>query len=313
MRRFETRDGRFSNRVLQNFSALGLPETLAVRAAAADAPAEILLYDEIGFWGVTAKDFVMALLAAGDGPITLRINSPGGDVFDGLAIYNALLARKAPVNVVIEGLAASAASFIALAGTTVSMAEQSMMMIHKAWGFTIGNDDDHLEQAVTLGKIDGQLANIYARKTGKPAADMLALMKAESWFTADEAKAGGLCDSIITPPAKVDAKAMASFTQIVNAASPVRADVVVIDPDGDGDDDGADAITLIQAAMGNLTDAIEALNGTDDDMEAAAKASAEIAAAATAAAAPTSANDAVADASRLARLNRLRLATAEAA
>jgi ATP-dependent Clp protease protease subunit len=77
------------------------------------------LYSEIGPWGVTAKDFVRVLAQAGDGPITLRINSPGGDVFDGYAIYNALKARKAPVNVVIDGLAASAASFIAMAGDTI--------------------------------------------------------------------------------------------------------------------------------------------------------------------------------------------------
>src|ERR1700680_4555886 len=125
MRRYESREARFSARVLSSYVAAALPETLAVRAAATDAPAEILLYDEIGFWGITAKDFVLALAQVGDGALTVRINSPGGDVFDGLAIYNALRARKTPVNIVIDGLAASAASFIAMAGTTVSMNEAS--------------------------------------------------------------------------------------------------------------------------------------------------------------------------------------------
>jgi ATP-dependent Clp protease protease subunit len=200
MRRYESREARFSSRVMLNYVATQLPETFSVVAAADGASTEILLYDEIGFWGVTAKDFVLALAEAGDGPITLRINSPGGDVFDGLAIYNALRARTAPVNVVIDGLAASAASFIAMAGTSVSMAEASMMMIHNAWGICVGDRNDMLDMAGVMEKIDGQLAGIYAAKSGKSAKDIGAMMDAETWFTAGEAKDAGMCDRVTEPP-----------------------------------------------------------------------------------------------------------------
>src|SRR5712675_511878 len=170
MRRYdESGKPRFSNLVLLNYSAAGLPETLSVIRAEAGSPAEILLYDEIGAWGITAQDFVMALAQCGGGPVKVRINSPGGDVSDGLAMYNALKAHPAQVDCVVDGIAASAASLIAMAGSTVKMHDASMLMIHKAWGITVGNQDDHTATAGVLGKIDGQLANVYAKKSGKSA------------------------------------------------------------------------------------------------------------------------------------------------
>lgn len=200
MRRYESRESRFSARTLLTYAAASLPETLSVVAAANEAPAEILLYDEIGMWGTSASDFAQALSRAGDGPLTLRINSPGGDVFDGYAIYNMLRARTAPVNVVVDGIAASAASFIAMAGTTISMGEPSMLMIHNCWGMCIGDRNDMLDMAATQEKIDGQIAAIYAAKAGKPVADMAAVMNAETWYTSTEAKDAGLCDVIATAP-----------------------------------------------------------------------------------------------------------------
>src|SRR3990167_11554562 len=161
---------------------------------------EILLYDEIGFWGVTAKEFATTLAGITAASIVVRINSPGGDVFDGLAIYNSLQAHPATIKTQIDGWAASAASFIALAGESVTIAQSAFMMIHKAWGITLGNADDHRDMVMTLDKIDGQLSDIYAKKTAKPKAEILALMKGESdgtWFTADEAKAMGLADTIV--------------------------------------------------------------------------------------------------------------------
>lgn len=263
--RMESRAARFESRVLANFVSAKLPETLAVRAAAAEAPTEILLYDEIGFWGVTAKDFVLALAQVGDGPITLRINSPGGDVFDGLAIYNALRARQSPVNVVIDGLAASAASFIAMAGTTVAMNEASMMMIHNAWGIVLGDRNDMLEMAAVMEKIDGQLAAIYAGKSGKDVAAVSTMMDAETWFTSTEARDAGLCDSVVTV-AKPDEQTMAKFVNLVTKPVIAAAAPAVIDPDSDDDDDDSDAetVSLIQAAIGKLTDAIENLTPDDD-------------------------------------------------
>jgi len=200
MRRYESREARFSNRALLTYAAANLPEALALRDGA-DGVTEILLYDEIGWYGVTAKDFVLALAQAGAGPVHLRINSPGGDVFDGMAIYNALRAHPAPVSVTVDGIAASAASFIAMAGQTIQMAETSMLMIHNAWGLVIGNRLDMLETAAVMEKIDGQLAAIYAGRSGKLISDFAAMMDAETWFTATEAQAAGLCSGIVQPVA----------------------------------------------------------------------------------------------------------------
>lgn len=160
---------------------------------------ELMLYDEIGFWGVTAKQFNEALATVATPKIVLRINSPGGDVFDGYAMYNALKAHKSQVAVIVEGLAASAASFVALAGDTLSMADPSMLMVHRAWTLAIGNVNDLKQTVEVLSKVDQQIADIYAAATGKPAAEMLALMDAETWLTAQEAADLGFVDEIILP------------------------------------------------------------------------------------------------------------------
>lgn len=259
--KFLSREQRFSARCLEAYARAGLPETLAVRAAA-DAT-EILLYDEIGCFGVTAKAFIQALAQAGDGPITLRINSPGGDVFDGMAIYNALKARTAPVTVIIDGLAASAGSFVAMAGDKIEMPEASMMMIHRAWGLTAGNAEDMIGTAEVLEKIDGQLADIYAARTGKPAGDMMALMAAETWLTSSEAQEAGFATAVASaPPRMAAAAALQPANRIVAA---LRAALPDYDPDGDGDNDAEETLTLIQAAQVLLDNAVASLTGEDED------------------------------------------------
>jgi ATP-dependent Clp protease, protease subunit len=320
MRRFESRDARFSARTLLTYASASLPETLAVVAATTDAPAEILLYDEIGYWGTNASDFAQALSQAGDGPLTLRINSPGGDVFDGYAIYNMLRARTAPVSVVIDGLAASAASFIAMAGKTITMGEPSMLMIHNSWGLCIGDRNDMLDTAAIQEKIDGQIAAIYATKCGKPVADMAAAMDSETWYTSTEAKVAGLCDVVQEAAKPADAANMTAARGKVaakieprSAALAARVRASASDPDNDGDDDNSEAIGLIQSALGNLTDAIECLNGTDMDSGAANRTRSATVAAATSQAGPTEIERTESEAKRQVRLNRLRLAQADAA
>ena len=269
-RRFEARETRFSSKVLRAYAATGLPQALGVRAAAEGAPTEILLYDEIGYWGVTAKDFVLALAAAGPGPIHLRINSPGGDAFDGLAIYNALRARTAPVMVTVDGIAASAASFIAMAGKPMRMPPQAMLMVHNCWGLCIGNRNDMLEMAAVQEKIDGQMAEIYAAKTGKPKAQLTGVMDAETWYTSSEAKAFGLADEILPEAEKAAALASAS---IIAPRSRLVADIrpgaalPTYDPDGDGDNDAEEALGFVNSAMALLEAAADALTGEDDDAE----------------------------------------------
>jgi ATP-dependent Clp endopeptidase proteolytic subunit ClpP len=155
------------------------------------------IYDEIGSWGVTASDFVSELQGLTTDSITLRINSPGGDVFDGLAILNSLRNHRASVRVVVDGLAASAASFIAMAGETVVMSPNSMMMIHEASGLCMGNSQDMRELADLLDKTSSNIADIYARRSGRPAAEHRAAMKAETWYSDQEAVDAGLADSVM--------------------------------------------------------------------------------------------------------------------
>ena len=177
---------------------------LTVKALGADTT-ELMLYDEIGYWGVTAKQFNGALSAVTTPKISLRINSPGGDVFDGYAMFNALKSHSAEAAVTIDGLAASAASVVALGGDTVAMADPSMMMIHRAWTVAMGNAGDMRATADVLAKVDGQIADVYSQKTGKSSKAMLELMDAETWLTAQEAADLGLVDQVIAPPADDDA------------------------------------------------------------------------------------------------------------
>ena len=142
--------------------------------------AEITIFDEIGFWGVTAASFISELKALGDvETIDVLINSPGGSVFDGLAIYNALRQHKASVNVTVMGVAASAASFIAMAGDKITMPENAFLMVHNAMGGVFGNAQEMRDWADTLDKIGASLIGIYVARTGKSEAEVKALLDAE--------------------------------------------------------------------------------------------------------------------------------------
>lgn len=152
--------------------------------------------DEIGFWGVSAADFSRDLDDITAPSVTVRINSPGGDVFDGIAILNHLRAHAATVNTVVFGLAASAASIIAQAGDTVTMMPGSQMMIHDASGMCFGNEAETRAHADLLGKISDNLASVYASKASGTAAEWREVMKGEQWYTADEAVEAGLADEV---------------------------------------------------------------------------------------------------------------------
>lgn len=157
----------------------------------------IYIYDMIGGWfGVTADEMIAQLKEVDTGSITLHINSPGGDVFDGVAIYNALRSHKAKVNVVVDALAASAASFIAQSGDTVTMNRGSMMMIHDASAGSYENAAGHRETADILDKVSNSIASIYALRAGGTEAAWRATMIAEAWYTAQEAVDNGLADKV---------------------------------------------------------------------------------------------------------------------
>lgn len=167
--------------------------------------AEVLIYDRIGGWfGVEAQEFVRDLAALDVDHITLRINSPGGDVYDGIAILNALRGHPARVTAVVEGLAASAASFIAMAGERVEVWRNAEMMIHEASGIAIGDSTELHAFAERLDRIGDNIASIYALRAGGTAEDWREVMRAETWYTADEAVEAGLADAVREPPARED-------------------------------------------------------------------------------------------------------------
>lgn len=168
----------------------------SIQNKVASDQADVLIYDYIGWGGVTAADFARELQALTVKTINVRINTPGGDVFDGLAIFNSLKSHGATINVQIDGIAASIGSIIAMAGQTITMGESAFLMIHNPWALVIGNAADMREMAMTLDKIGGSLAGIYATRQGVTKDQAQAWMDAETWFTAEEATAAGLADAV---------------------------------------------------------------------------------------------------------------------
>ncbi|MFI6228620.1 head maturation protease, ClpP-related [Micromonospora echinospora] len=158
--------------------------------------AEVWVYDEIGWFGVSAQDFVRELTTIKADKIDLHISSPGGDVFDGLAIYQALRNHPAQVTTYVDSLAASAASFIAMAGDVRVIAPHAQMMIHEAWGMCIGNAAEMAKMQEELDRLSANLAGIYANRAGGDAETWRAAMRAETWYSAEEAVAAGLADRV---------------------------------------------------------------------------------------------------------------------
>lgn len=146
------------------------------------------------YWGVSAQAFAQELAKIDAKTIHLRINSPGGDVFEGRAIATAIRERDAKVISHVDGYAASAASYIALAADEVEIADGAMFMIHKAWAIGIGNSDDLTKLADLLVKVDADLVRDYAANTGADAKQVEEWMAAETWFTADESVEHGFAD-----------------------------------------------------------------------------------------------------------------------
>ncbi len=173
--------------------------------AKAGGELEILLYEQIGadFWsdeGITAKKFAADLEAAGAvSKIRLRVNSPGGSVFDGLAIYNTLLSSGAKVTAAVDGLAASIASVIIMAASEISMGENAMMMIHNPYTQLSGDSNEMRKMADMMDKVKASMVKAYRRHTPMSDKDVGALMDSETWMTAEEAKSNGFAEMILDP------------------------------------------------------------------------------------------------------------------
>ena len=175
-----------------------------IKSAADGKEATVYLYDAIvateeeaeWYGGVSAQSFVKQLAGLEADTIHLRINSPGGSVFAGRAMETALRQHSAKVIVYVDGLAASAASFVAMAGDEIEMAQGAFLMIHKAWSMAWGNSDELRKEADLLDKVDGSLAKTYHDRTGLPEDELAEMMAAETWLDADEAVAKGFADRV---------------------------------------------------------------------------------------------------------------------
>lgn len=223
--------------------------------------AVVRIYDEIWFLGVNAVDFVRDLDTITAPRMRVEINSPGGDVFDGIAIYNALRTHPAHVTTRVDGIAASIASVIAQAGDHRIMLSSSQMMIHNAWGMTVGDNRDHAEMSALLEQQDDIIAGIYATRSGGDRTDFRTLMNAETWLSDERAVAEGLADEVLDPARPQDraptlrdelTEAMAVVSNAITSAERVgalRAEA------------GKSLSNAVTDDLAGLRDAVDRLNG----------------------------------------------------
>ncbi|MDR1658885.1 MAG: Clp protease ClpP [Desulfovibrio sp.] len=188
--------------------------------------ADVYIYDVIGdHWGtgVLAKDFVKEVSNLKVDTLNVHINSPGGNAFDGIAIYNTLIQYKGNVVVFIEGLAASAASLVAMAGNEINMAENAFIMIHEVWSFVCGNANDLRKEADRLDMLSEKYAEVYTKRSNgkKSASEFFDMMKEETWMDAVEATNAGIVDNI-TDSIKAAAKFDLSRYNYKNIPNPVK-------------------------------------------------------------------------------------------
>lgn len=170
-------------------------------------------------WGIGLSDLVAAFPADAT-PVSLYINSPGGDVFEARAMAGVVARHPGPVTAIIEGVAASAATYLAMAAGSVQMGEGSLMMVHNSWTISMGDKNDLIETAALLEKIDGTIAADYARKTGATPEQVTAWMDAETWFTAQEAADAGFVDAIVPNAQAASTRAQWDLSAYANAPEP---------------------------------------------------------------------------------------------
>ncbi len=216
-----------------------------VKGEADGQPTTIYLYDAIvatdeeAMWwgGVSAQSFVKELRTI-EGDINLRINSPGGDVFAARAMEQALREHAGKVVAYIDGYAASAASYLALAADEVQIAAGGFFMIHKAWTFAYGNEHDLISTAGLLGKIDESLVGTYAAETGQDAQQLRDWMAAETWFNAEESVQYGFADSIAAGAVKDAAQwDLSAYSKAPGAKAKTSSTLTVrIDAEGFAED-----------------------------------------------------------------------------
>lgn len=177
-------------------------------------PADVYIYDEISsYWGIGAAEFIAELSAVKAPQITLHLNSPGGDVFDGIAIMEGLRNHPATITVKIDALAASIASVIAMAGDRIVVGRNAQMMVHDASGGCWGNADDMAQMHRMLDRTSDIIAGAYADRAGGDATAWRATMKAETWYSAQQAVDAGLADEVAALPAREEQAALAAVAR----------------------------------------------------------------------------------------------------
>ena len=237
--------------------------------------AVVRIYDEIWSLGVNALDFTTDLDAITAPEIRVEINSPGGNVFDGIAIYNALRMHPAKVTTRVDGIAASIASVIAQAGDHRVMVDSSQMMIHNAWGMVVGNKADHEEMAALLEQQDAVIAGIYATASDNDPDHFLGLMNAETWMTAEQAVEHGLADEIYKPerqPADRLIDKIDSAASAVHAALDGAEGLVAARADAGCPLTGAkrDGLVALRAELVRIDDLLQQETGPSDAHDAKA-------------------------------------------
>jgi len=235
--------------------------------------AEVLIYDEIGAYGVSAKGFLTELAALPEGAaIDLRLNSPGGSVFDAVAIYNALKRHEGTVTVWIDGIAASAASYIAMAGDEIVMPENAFLMIHDPSGLVMGTAADMRDMAETLDKIAASMTRGYAQRSGRPEEEIAALLAAETWFDAAEALAAGLATRLSAPVRIAASFDIGRFRNAPPAlVEAVEAEAAAAEPDIVGNDNDVAPANIDPATAPDPRDGtVAAANTAPDQTDATA-------------------------------------------
>lgn len=178
---------------------------VALAAGQTQAPHEVSIYDEIGAYGVNGKDYMDAFNALPPGDVIVNINTPGGSVFDALAMMNGMRASGRKITTRVMGIAASAGSYIAMAGDRIEMPENTYMMVHNPMTMAYGNADEMRSTAQMLETIGSSMHATYAKRTGRTTEQVAELLAKDTYLTAQECKDLGLCD-VVTPAVAVSAK-----------------------------------------------------------------------------------------------------------
>lgn len=265
------RPARIVTPVKQQVSAFQKPEPLdrwnaGIHAKSDENPNTVTIYDVIGEdpWtggGVTVNRIDAALRKIGaENPIEVHLNSPGGDMFEGIAIYNRLREHKGEITVKIMGLAASAASIIAMAGDRVEIGAASFLMIHDCWVMAIGNRHDMAETAAFLAPFDAAMASVYAERTGIPVADIATMMDNETWINGADAVERGFADALLAADEIEEDDAKAEAGRGLNA---LRAAEIALCKAGHSRTDARALLKEIKGTPGAANDPTPGAGETD--------------------------------------------------